>query len=153
MLLLEFVNLFFAGILGGIEIALHYGLPAGVRALEEKEHLPFRRAMVRRLRVLVPAFFLPAAVSGIALATLERGAPGAGLRWTAVGALLAWVAIRVVGTVPINSAMLDWPPDAPPDDWKAQIDRAERFHVVGVWAAITAFVCFLAAVALRVGAD
>ena len=33
-------------------------------------------------------------------------------------------------------------------DWKAQVERAERFHIVGVWAAVLSFACMLAAVAL-----
>jgi hypothetical protein len=57
-------------------------------------------------------------------------------------ALLVWVAIRVIGTVPINSATLDWPTDNPPQDWQAQVAGAERFHNVGVWASVVAFGAF-----------
>jgi hypothetical protein len=66
-----------------------------------------------------------------------------------VVALLTWIAIRVIGTVPINSATLAWQLSAPPKDWKAQVNRAERFHIVGVWAAVLAFAFFLTAVALQ----
>ena len=50
---------------------------------------------------------------------------------------------RVVGTVPINRATLEWPLDAPPSDWKMRVEKAERFHIVGTWAAVAAFACFL----------
>ena len=63
--------------------------------------------------------------------------------------MLIWIVIRVIGTVPINSATVDWQLDAPPQDWKAQVTYAERFHIVGVWAAVLTFACFLIAVALR----
>jgi len=61
-----------------------------------------------------------------------------------LAALLIWIAIRIVGTVPINSATLTWQLDAPRANWQAQVDRAERFRIVGTWAAITAFAAFLA---------
>jgi NADPH:quinone reductase-like Zn-dependent oxidoreductase len=37
----------------------------------------------------------------------------------------------------------------PPKNWKELVHRAERFHIVGVWAAVLAFACFLTAVALH----
>jgi hypothetical protein len=59
--------------------------------------------------------------------------------------LIAWVATRVIGTVRINKATLPLDVSAPPANWRALVTRAERFHVVGVWAALAAFACFLAA--------
>jgi hypothetical protein len=105
--------------------------------------------MVRRLRLLVPAFFLPAAVSGIAVTILDSDAPGFWLRGVALLTMLIWVLIRVVGTVPINSATLTWQPTAPPKNWKALVNHAERFHIVGVWAMVLAFALFLTAIALQ----
>ena len=138
---LGFLNAFFAGLLGGMEIAIHHGLRAPSATLDDRAQLQLRQALVRRLRILVPAFFLPTIASGLALAALERG----WLRGVALCALLIWVVIRVIGTVPINSATLTWKLEAPPENWKAQIARAERFHEVGVWAVIVAFGCALAA--------
>jgi hypothetical protein len=79
---------------------------------------------------------------------LNTDTPGFVFRCIAVVALFTWILIRVIGTVPINSATADWKLDAPPADWKAQIAHAERFHIVGVWAAVLVFACFLTAVAL-----
>src|SRR5207248_11457938 len=123
---LDFVNLFFAGMLSGIEFVNHYGL-----------------------RVLVLAFFVPTAVLGLALTVLNGGTPGFWFRCAAVLAVCAWILIRVVGTVPINSATADWQLSAPPENWKELVNRAERFHIVGVWAAVLAFAFFLTAVALK----
>jgi hypothetical protein len=145
---LEFVNLFFVGMLAGIEFVIHYGVRAPAELLDDRSQLQLRQALVLKLRVLVPAFFVPAALSGIALAVLDSAAPGFGFRLAGVAALLTWVAIRVIGTVPINSATLAWQLNAPPENWKAQVNQAERFHIVGVWAAVLAFACFLIAVAL-----
>lgn len=146
---LDFVNIFFAGMLAGIEFVIHYGLRAPAEMLDEPSQLKLRQAMVLRLRVLVPAFFVPTAVSGIAVTVLDGVAPGFWFRCAALLALLTWALIRVVGTVPINSATLTWQPNAPPKNWKALVNHAEQFHIVGVWAAVLAFAFFLTAVALK----
>ncbi len=146
---LDFVNVFFSGMLAGIEFVIHYGLRGPSEILDEHSQLQLRQALVMRLRVLVPAFFVPTAVSGIALTVLDGAAPGFWFRCAGVLAMLIWILIRVIGTVPINSATLTWQPDAPPKDWKALVNHAERFHIVGVWAMVMAFAFFLTAVALK----
>jgi hypothetical protein len=150
---LDFINLFFAGMLAGIEFVIHYGLRTPAEILDEQSQLQLRQALVLRLRVLVPAFFVPAAVLGIALTVLNSGTPGFWFRCAGVVAILTWIVIRVIGTVPINSATLTWQPSAPPKNWKALVNHAERFHIVGVWAAILAFAFFLTAVALQLAAS
>ncbi len=150
--LLEFVNLFFAGMLAGVEFVIHYGVREPAEQLPDHAQLQFRKALVLKLRVLVPAFFAPTAILGITLTALNSSTPGFGYRCVGVVALLIWIAIRVVGTVPINSATVDWDLNAPPQDWKAQVTHAERFHIVGVWAIILAFACFLIAVSLKLSA-
>ncbi|MEP7284632.1 MAG: DUF1772 domain-containing protein [Chloroflexota bacterium] len=147
--ILGFVNLFFAGILAGIEIVIHYGLRAPAEVLDDQSQIQFRQALVLRLRVLVPAFFVSTALTGIAVTVLDNGASGFWFRCVAVLAVLIWVLIRVIGTVPINSATLTWQPSAPPMNWKALVNHAERFHIVGVWAAVIAFALFLVAMALQ----
>jgi hypothetical protein len=146
---LDLINVFFAGMLAGIEFVVHYGLREPSEQLPDRAQLQLRQALVKRLRVLVPAFFAPTAVVGIGLTFLNTATPGFVFRCIAVVALFTWIVIRVIGTVPINSATADWKLDAPPADWKAQIAHAERLHIVGVWAAVLAFACFLTAVALK----
>ena len=148
---LDFVNIFFAGMLAGIEFVVHYGLRGPSEMLDDHAQLQLRQALVIRLRVLVPTFFAPTAVLGIALTALNNGMPGFWFRCAAVLAVCIWILIRVVGTVPINSATADWPLSAPPKNWKELVNRAERFHSVGVWAAVMAFAFFLTAVALKLG--
>ena len=149
---LDFVTVFFAGMLAGVEFVIHYGLRVSVETLDDQAQLQVRQALVLRLRVLVPALFVPTAVLGLALTVLDSAAPGFGFRCAGVAAILIWIGIRVIGTVPINSATLTWQPSAPPTNWKAQVNRAERFHIVGVWAAVLAFAFFLTAAALGLAA-
>jgi hypothetical protein len=149
MQILYFANLFFAGILAGMEIAIHYGVGAPPAILDDRWQILFRQGLIRRLRVLVPAFFLPAVLSAIAITILDRPAPGFWLRCAALLALLLWIVARVIVTVPMNSATLTWNADAPPQNWKALIERTEGFHIMGVWAALVAFVCLLSAIAVK----
>ena len=147
LLFLHFVNLFFVGMLAGIETGVHYGLGAPPKALSEQAQIQLRQALVLKLRVLVPVFFVPTLASAIALTAIDGCAPGLWLRYTGLLALLIWVVIRVIRTVPINSATLTWNPVAPPKDWRLRVESSERFHVLGVWASVIAFVCFIAAMA------
>jgi hypothetical protein len=149
---LDSVSVFFAGLLAGIEFVIHYGVRAPAEVLDEQAQLQLRQALVLRLRVLVPAFFVPAAMSAIAVMVLDGAAPGLWFRVAGMLAFLIWIVIRVIGTVPINIATLTWRLSAPPKNWKALVYRAERFHDLGVWAVILAFACFLTAMALKLTA-
>lgn len=143
--LLELATIFFGGILVGLELCTHYGFHAPTLALDERSQIVFRQGAVRRLRWLVPAFFVPTALFGITLSVIEGTGPGLLFRCLALAALLIWIMVRAISTVPINAATLDWNPDQPPRDWKEKIKKAEWFHIVGAWAALLAFMCFLAA--------
>jgi hypothetical protein len=148
-IIIEFVNLFCAGMLAGIEFVIHYGIHAPTMALDEEPQIVLRQGLVRRLRWLVPAFFVPTALSGIAVTILDGAMPGFFFRLAAMLAVITWIFVRVVGTVRINSATLEWNPTAPPKNWRGLIGKAERFHIVGTWAALLAFTFFLIAVALQ----
>lgn len=152
-IVLDLLTVFFAGILAGMEIVIHYGLRSPAKVLNEQSQIQLRQALVLRLRVLVPAFFVPMTLSGIAATVLDGGAPGVWLRCAGLLAALIWIVIRVIGTVPINSATLTWQPNAPPKNWRALVDHAERFHSVGVLATIMAFALFLTAQAFHLAAQ
>jgi hypothetical protein len=143
--LLLFLNLLCAGILAGIEIAIHYGLTGPAELLAETPQIRLRQALILRLRWLVPAFFMPTALTAIALMILQYTSSGMLLRMLGTLCVLIWIFVRFIATVRINSATLEWDADAPPKDWKRQITDAERFHIVGTWAAIMIFVLFLIA--------
>jgi hypothetical protein len=147
-LILDVASVFFAGLLGGMELALHYGVRTPSEVLDDTSQLRLRMALVMRFRVIIPALFLPAIVFAVAGFLLDSGGPGEWFRIAGIVALVAWIGIRVVGTVPINSATVEWSIEAPPSDWKERVRHAERFHDVGVWAVVFAFACFLVAVVL-----
>ena len=133
-----------------MEIAIHYGLQGPTQVLSEQSQLQLRQALVLRLRILVPLFFLPTAVSSIAIMILDGMTSGFWFRCVGMLGIIVWVAVRVIGTVPINSATLTWKGGAIPHDWKALVARAERFHLLGVWAVVMAFASLLTSLALKI---
>ncbi|MGF7181840.1 anthrone oxygenase family protein [Tunturiibacter psychrotolerans] len=75
--------------------------------------------------------------------------PGLVFRCAGLFALLVFISITLGGTVPINQAALTWNAAEPPEGWQAMINRWERLDTARTWAAIAAFLFFLAAAALR----
>jgi hypothetical protein len=145
ILILEFFNLFCAGILAGIEIAVHYGIHKPTLALDEKPQIVLRQGLTHTLRWLVPGFFVPMTLSGIALTIIAWDIRDHYFQLAAIFSIIVWIIIRVIGTVPVNSAVIEWNPDSPPEDWKEQINKVEKFHIIGTWAAIVAFLFFMIA--------
>ena len=147
---LEFVNVLGAGVLAGEEFVIRYGVRAPVATLDERPHLQLRQALIRTLRVLVPAVFGLTILSGIAVTVL--GGPGIvlGLRCAGLLALLAFISITLGGTVPINQAILTWDVAAPPKDWQTLVKRWERLDTARTWGAVSAFCLFLAAVVAQI---
>jgi hypothetical protein len=140
----ELLELFVVGLLAGFEVAVHYGIGVPPSALTESAQIILRQALVRRLRVLAPVLFVPSLVLAIMIAVNERNEPQSWLRYIAVSMLLVWMIIRIARTVPVNSATLEWNPEAPPRDWRSLVQRTEQFHVVAAWAAVVAFLTSLA---------
>jgi hypothetical protein len=143
MEILEMINLFFAGILTGLEVAAHYGFRQPASLLDGKSQIILRQALVRKFRWLVPLFFMPTAITVIILAVSSTNSIILILRFIALATLGIWIYIRVFGTVKINSASLAWSPDSPPDNWREQIQKAEQFHITGTWLTAIVWVCLL----------
>lgn len=151
--ILGVVNLFCIGILAGEEFVIRYGVRAPLASLDDPAHIRLRQALIYRLRILVPAIFAAALLTGIA-ATLVTGfgvgfGVGVGVRCAGLLALLTFITVTLTGTVPINEAAISWDPASPPKDWRALITRWERLDTVRTWAALTAFALFTIAIMLR----
>jgi hypothetical protein len=66
-LILEFFNLFCAGLLAGAEYTVRFGVRGPLTILDEQPQVVLRQALIRRLRVFVPAVYGPAALSAVAV--------------------------------------------------------------------------------------
>jgi hypothetical protein len=148
-LILDFGNLFCAGLLAGAEFIVCFGVRSTITVLDEHPQVQLRQALIRRLRVLVPAVYVPTALSAVAVTILDGIGSGFGFRCIGLLAMLIWTVTTFLGTVPINAATLTWRPDAPPRDWRAIVSRWERFDIIRFSAAVITFAFFLTAVALK----
>ncbi|SRR6266487_2765213 len=67
---LGLVNLFCTGILAGEELVIYYGVRTPLASLDERPQTLLRQALIRRLRILVPAIFVPSILLGVAVTVL-----------------------------------------------------------------------------------
>jgi Domain of unknown function (DUF1772) len=146
--IIEFLNLFFAGVLAGEELVICYGVRTVVAVLDQQPQIQLRHALIRKLRALVPTIFVLTALSEVAAMSLDGSSAGFRLRCLAALALLIWVVTTLFGTVPINKDTLTWRPDAPPNNWRDLVGRWERFDMARCWAAVISFAFSIAAVGM-----
>ena len=147
--ILGFVNLFCVGLLAGEEFVIRYGVRAPIASLDIQPHIQVRQALIRTLRILVPAVFALTIISGVSVTVASGFDQSFGLRCAGLLALLTFIGITLGGTVPLNQAVLTWEPTAPPGNWRMLISQWERLDTLRCWAAITAFAFFLAAIVVQ----
>lgn len=141
-------SVLFAGLLAGEEFVIRYGVRGPLASLDDRPHILLRQALIRPLRVLVPSIYLAALTTAVTATALDGFDSSLALRGSGIGALLVWIVVTLGGTVPINSAVLEWDAGAPPANWRAQVDRWEHLDTVRTWAAMFAFAVLLAALTL-----
>jgi hypothetical protein len=146
--IVEFLNLFFAGVLAGEELVICYGVRTVVAVMDQHRQIELRHALIRKLRTLVPAIFVLTALSAAAAMSLDGTGAGFRLRCLADLGLLIWVVTTLLGTAPINKDTLTWRPDAPPNNWRVLVGRRERFDIARCWAAVFSFAFLVAAVGM-----
>jgi uncharacterized membrane protein len=150
---LEFVALFFAGLLAGVEVAVRFGVREALTVLDQQPHIVLRQALIARLRVLVPAIYAPAFLTATAVTIAAGTGTGFVLRCAGLLALVVWTFTTFTATVPLNKALYGWRPEAPPQDWQSVIRRWERLDTIRTCAAVLAFACFLTSAALQLAAN
>ena len=145
------VSVFFAGLLAGEEFVVRFGVRGPLASLPDGAHILARQALIRTLRVLVPVLYLLTLSSAVAAACID-GASYLPVRAAGVACLLVWIALTLGGTVPINVAAIEWDADAPPANWRSQVDRWERLNTLRTAAALAAFGFLLTGLTLAAGA-
>jgi hypothetical protein len=145
--IVESIGLFLAGLLAGVEFVVRYGVQPALGKLEDRAHLLARIALVRRMRIVVPALIVPTVAAAIVTVVLDGNGVGCWFRWAGMAALIAFLVIAFAGTVPINIRVIEWDADNPPSDWMAVIRRWELIDAYRSTAAIVAFALFLSAAA------
>ena len=150
---LDFVTLFFAGLLAGALFVIDYGVgPAVAAVLDDQSQVRVRQALILSLRVLVPAIYIPTILLGGVITVLVGVDPGFAFRLAGLLVVLTSFLLTLVGTAPINATILDWQPSAPPKNWRTVVGRWGRLDKARTLAAVAAFALFLTATALMLAA-
>ena len=142
---LPIINLFFAGVLAGEEAAICLGVRRALAGLQPRAHIEVRQALILKLRVLVPGLIAPTLGTGIARLVQDSSGSAMALRSGGMIALVAFLLITAIGTVPINQAVLLWNPADPPPEWGAAIRQWETLDMTRMAFALLAFVLWLVA--------
>lgn len=148
MIVLVVVQTVLVGLLAGEEFIVRWGVQPALTRLPEEAHVRARIALVRSLRIVVPALMLPTVVVSAAVVVLDRSGDVTVIRVAASAALVVFVLASFLGTVPINIGVADWDPEHPPADWRRTVQRWERIDVLRSSAAVFAFVLSVVALAV-----
>ncbi|MEO6533787.1 MAG: anthrone oxygenase family protein [Pseudolysinimonas sp.] len=148
-LVISTIGVLFAGLLAGEEFIVRYGVQPALTSLDDLPHLRARQALVRRLRIVVPALMAPTVLLAIAALVVGGTAPGFAFRVAGLAALVAFVLFSFLGTVPINIRVNDWDAEHPPADWKRVIARWQLIDVFRSSAAILGFGLLLIGLVLQ----
>jgi hypothetical protein len=136
--------------LAGSLFVIHYGVPTPLSLLDERSQLRMCQALILKLRILIPAFFGPTILSGIAVVLLDGSGSGFVFRDVGVFLVIVCFLFALLGTAPINAAILAWKPNNPPKTWREQVGRWERFDATRTWLGVVSFAILLSAMAFRV---
>ena len=148
-LVISTIAVLFAGVLAGEEFIVRYGVQPALTSLDDLPHLQARQALVRRLRIVVPALMVPTVLLSIAALSLDATGPGCWFRVAGLAALVAFVLFSFLGTVPINIKVNDWDAEHPPADWKRVVARWQLIDVFRSSAALLGFALLLVGLVLQ----
>jgi hypothetical protein len=102
-----FMNLLCAGLLAGVEFVIRYGVRAPLTTLDPQSEIQLRQTLIRRLRVVVPAIFGLAFLSGIGVTFREGRGTGFGFRCAGLLALVAFISITLGGDCAAKQSRTD----------------------------------------------
>lgn len=136
--------------LAGAEYTVRYGIRIPITVLETESQIILRQALIRSLRIVVPALYFPTVLSTLALALIHGTSSGLMFRALGLFAIVVWTLTTFLGTVPLNQDLLTWKAASPPEHWQAVIAKWDRLDLVRFVSAGLAFVSFLLALVQRI---
>lgn len=104
-----------------------------------------RAALARLFGRVMPFWMTGSALLNILLLLPFAHLAPRAWRLAAVAAAIQVLAIpfSLVGPVPINNRIMNWTPQTLPDDWKAQEQRWDAYHLVRTCGLIVAFAALI----------
>lgn len=114
-------------------------------------HIAMRAAFARLFGRVMP-FWMPASALlniSLLLPFAHLAPPAWRLAALAAGIQVLANLFSLVGPVPINNRIMTWTPQTLPDDWKAQEQRWDAYHLVRTCGLIVAFAALTLGAMLR----
>jgi uncharacterized membrane protein len=114
-------------------------------------HILLRAAFARLFGRAMPFWMTGSALLNILLLLPFAHLAAEAWRLAALSAAIQVLAVVVslVGPVPINNRIVKWTPQTLPDDWKAQEQRWDLYHLVRTCGLIVAFAALTLGAMLR----
>ena len=142
---LPIVAVVVVGLMVGVEASVAFVINPIVDRLPDNAGLLARSDGGRMLGRAMPVWYCGSLL--LTVATALARPEGATATWTAAALMVVSVVMSVTLLVPINNRSKTWTPATAPADWREQIGRWDRFHVVRVAVIVIAFVLLVVAVA------
>ena len=136
-----------AGLLVGVELCVAVLVHPVADRLPSAGALTFRSMAARRLGALMPPWYIATVTLAVVMSVLLRATAAGGLSGVAAALFLATVVLSVTVLVPINNRVKAWSQGDHPPDWRRQLRRWDRWHLLRVLLCLAGLV-LLATVAL-----
>ena len=127
------------GLLVGIEAAVAFALHPVLLRLPAGPAIAARADGARLLGRTMPIVYIGSLVVTVVLSVLLWGRPEAALFGVAAALLVVSVVMSTVLLVPINNRTKAWTAEDHPENWRVQMRRWDRLHVVRVAVIVAAF--------------
>ena len=142
---LPIVAVVVVGLMVGVEVSVAFVINPIVDRLPDNAGLLARSDGGRMLGRLMPFWYFGSLLLTAATAVLRSESAAAA--WTAAALLAVSVIMSIALLVPINDRSKAWTPETAPADWREQLGRWDRLHVVRVAVIVAAFSLLTIAVA------
>ena len=125
------------GLMVGVEASVAFVVNPIVDRLPENAGVLARADGGRMLGRLMPFWYVGSLVLTVATGLVRSD--DATAAWIAAALLLVSVVMSIALLVPINNRSKTWTPSTAPADWREQIGRWDRLHVMRVVIIVAAF--------------
>lgn len=139
-----------AGVLVGVELCVAVLVNPVADQLPAGGALAFRSAAGRRLGAVMPPWYIVTVALAVVMTVLLRSSVAGVLSGTAAALFAATVVLSVTVLVPINNRVKAWSQGDHPADWRHQVRRWDRWHLLRVLLCLAALV-LLTTAALTAG--
>lgn len=134
-----------AGVLVGVELCVAVLVTPVADRLPAGGGLTFRSATGRRLGAVMPPWYIATVVLAVLSTVLLGASVGGALSGAATAMFVATIVLAVSVLVPINNRVKSWSEGDQPADWRRQVRRWDRWHLLRVLLCAAGLVLLVAA--------